>query len=90
MFQTTLEGEHRPIRYQCRTLNIHDRTFSSPETECLEVVCILADLRSYLMVITLTVYTDPSLLKRLMNVFKPSGQLMRCELLLALLTLTVS
>lgn len=83
LFQTTPEGERRPIGHRFRALNIQERNYPVSEGKCLAVVWFLATLTFYLMDIPFLVYMDHSSLRCLMIVFELSGCLMRWQLCLA-------
>lgn len=80
LFQTTPEGERRPIGLWSRSLNDHERNYSVSEKECLAVVWSLQTLRPYLLGAPFTVYTDHSALRWLLSITEPSGRLMRWRL----------
>ena len=57
LFQTTEDGERRPIGYWSRSLKPAEKSYSTPEKEYLAVVWALTTLRPYLQCETFTVYT---------------------------------
>ncbi len=83
LFQTQEDGERRPIGFWSRSLNEHERNYSTTERECLAVIWALKTLRPYLMFEKFTVHTDHGSLRWLFNITEPSGRLMRWRLLLS-------
>lgn len=72
-----------PIGYWSRTLNVHEKTYSTTEKECLSVVWALLTLRPYLLGEHFIVHFDHDCLRWLMNVTDPSRRLLRRRLRLS-------
>ena len=89
LFQTTEDGERRPIGYWSRSLKPAEKNYSTPEKECLAVVWALTTLRPYLQCKTFTVYSDQASLRWLMTIAGSSGRLMRWRLRLSEFDFTV-
>lgn len=66
LFQTTPDGEGRPIGSWSRTLNFHERNFPVFEKECLAMVWALQTLLPYSMGAHFTVNTHHASLRSLM------------------------
>ena len=89
LFQTTEDGESRPIGYWSRSLKPTEKNYSTPEKQCLAVVWALTTLRPYLQGEQFTVYSDQASLRWLMTIAEPSGRLMRWRLRLSEFDFTI-
>ena len=89
LFQTTEDGERRPIGYWSRSLKPAEKNYSTPEKECLAVVWALTTLRPYLQGEQFTLYSDQASLRWLITIAEPSGRLMRWRLRLSEFNFTI-
>ena len=80
--QTQQDQTVRPIAYVSRTLQSHEKRYSTTELEALGVVWAVKHFRHYLYGHCCHVFTDHEPLKSLLNTPHPSGKLARWGLAL--------
>ena len=77
LFQAADSGQREPLQYWSRSLNTHERNYSTPEKECLAVVWALLTFRPYLQYEKFTVFSHQSSLRWVRSVGDTSGRLMQ-------------
>ena len=87
--QEQADGTTRPIAYASRTLQLHERNYSTTEMEALGVVWAVRHFRHYLYGHRCHVHTDHEALKSLLNSPHPSGKLARWGLAIQELDLVI-
>lgn len=73
-------GRDVVVALASRTLHKAEKPYSTPEKECLGVICALEYFRPYIEGLHVTIYTDHNSLRWLMNRPNPSGRLARWSL----------
>ena len=68
------DGQQHPVAYASRSLTAPERNYSVTELETLAVVWAMNHFRSYLYGQDVTVYTDHSAVKAILNASHPSGK----------------
>ncbi len=68
------------VAYASRALDKSERTYSSPEKECLAVIWALEHFRPYIEGLHVTIFSDDSSLRWIMSRLNLSGRLARCSL----------
>lgn len=76
LFRTYPGGERKPSALWSRSLNPHEKNYSTTEKEYLAVSWALPTLCPYLLGHYFTVHSDQAALRLLMNSNGPSGRLM--------------
>lgn len=76
--------------YYSRTLNIHEKRYSTTEKECLAIIFALKKCRHYLLCRPFTVITDHIGLTYLFGQKDPSGRIARWSLLLSQFDMKIS